>query len=654
MLHISMLVTMNTKLSCLCSFRNVCRASFSLVLLQLFTLLAQYSVVAFVPPGTVPRYNNCRNDDDVVVVDNRCTIRSCSTPTVVTDEEKEDCDILSQTAAKEQRSKIAKTTWETIALSATPSNRDVTINLKDDDNDDYAVTVHDEELFTDFLSSITGTYFINGLASCQVGNRLLHPFEAHGYVKSLILDGTTLRLQTRIVETTVTKYERMFNTPLARGVMSQLGNPLWNALAPTERNTANLMVTMWPPPNTLNNDRNNSNKQSVDGEDPVLIVGGDNGEPYMVDPETLETRGKLSDQVPALRGKKMLAHTRIDQRRQRLVLCSSTFDVSDRTTGERTEIEFVEFDIHWNVVACRIYKTRFMVFHDWVLTDHYYVVPKNPATFKWENLPQFLLGLRIGTDVFEMDYGSVGEMILIPRHDTNAKAIECAAKNFFQVFHFGPCFEESTSEDGLASTVTIYGSVFDQYRFGGEMGFNVANQEFDPIKWSSNPEIPAPRLDKFKIDIKAEAIIERQRIPLMDKVTGLDVPVDMPTWNNKDGTNHQYCYFVGAERPEGWFPFRSIVKADLVTGTIINWDAGDDSICSEPMYLPRRSAHAEDDGFVVSIVHNSNQTHCELVVFDSQRFDQGPIATINLGELMPWCVHGCWVPDYVPRERSTI
>lgn len=37
----------------------------------------------------------------------------------------------------------------------------------------------------------------------------------------------------------------------------------------------------------------------------------------------------------------------------------------------------------------------------------------------------------------------------------------------------------------------------------------------------------------------------------------------------------RYCYFSGAWRPEGWFPFRSLLKADLGSGTVTNWDAGD-------------------------------------------------------------------------------
>lgn len=80
-----------------------------------------------------------------------------------------------------------------------------------------------------------------------------------------------------------------------------------------------------------------------------------------------------------------------------------------------------------------------------------------------------------------------------------------------------------------------------------------------------------------------------------------------------------------------------------------NWDAGDERIVSEPMFLPRQNSKKEDDGFVISIVHNAKELKSELVVWDSPTFGNGPIGIINLGDLMPWCVHGCWVPDFVPQ-----
>jgi carotenoid cleavage dioxygenase len=149
------------------------------------------------------------------------------------------------------------------------------------------------------------------------------------------------------------------------------------------------------------------------------------------------------------------------------------------------------------------------------------------------------------------------------------------------------------------------------------------------------------------IDLATKKLKTKIRVPVIDPNTGLDIPVDMPNFNG-DAKPCRYSYFLGASRPEGWFPFRSIVKLDLHNFEALNWDAGDGQVVSEPMFVPRVNARGEDDGFVVSIVHNAEDRTCRLVVFDSLLFEAGPIASIDLGALMPWCVHGSWYPEYNP------
>mmetsp|Transcript_32570 Transcript_32570/g.47171 ORF Transcript_32570/g.47171 Transcript_32570/m.47171 type:complete len:109 (+) Transcript_32570:789-1115(+) len=58
----------------------------------------------------------------------------------------------------------------------------------------------------------------------------------------------------------------------------------------------------------------------------------------------------------------------------------------------------------------------------------------------------------------------------------------------------------------------------------------------------------------------------------------------------------------------------------------------------------------EDGGFVVSIIHDSTLRSCGLMVWKASSFEQGPIAQIDLGELVPWCVHGSWVPGFVSSQ----
>lgn len=69
---------------------------------------------------------------------------------------------------------------------------------------------------------VKGTYFVNGLASCRIGERLVHPFGANGHCKSLVFDGTgRMYFTTNIVATPLARKERSRrNEMLNRGVMS--------------------------------------------------------------------------------------------------------------------------------------------------------------------------------------------------------------------------------------------------------------------------------------------------------------------------------------------------------------------------------------------------------------------------------------------------
>ena len=535
----------------------------------------------------------------------------------------------------QERSQKAKETWSTVALQSTSNTNRKNVYLNGD-----STAVYNKILWDEFCT-IKGTYFINGLASCQIGDRLIHPFEAHGFIKSMVFDGQgEMRYTSNIVSTPLTLKELSSNRIVNRGVMSSVANmdtilgKIQNAISSSRRDTANLTADLWPPPGTINND----------GIESVLITCTDNGEPYALDPYTLETRGRLVDVVPKLKsvfpeGTKFLAHNRVDDDRNRLILCAYKMVIPGQNFLGNTRMEFIELDDNFDMVSRREFTTRFMVFHDWALTENYYVVPKNPAYLRWNNILKFVLGLSVGTDVFEMEEETNGEFVLIPRHDIEEEVKEVKTDSFFNCFHFGPVYEEATKE------MVVHGCVFDSYTFGGEMGFDGYEQKFSPIEWgstgleSNGAMAPAPRLDKFIIDINTSKIKSKTRIPC--------IPVDMPNFHG-DAKPCKHSYFLGAERPEGWFPFKQIVKLNCETFESSVYDAGDDKVVSEPMFLSRENPRTEDDGFVLSVIHDATNKTTKLVVWESQSFAEGPIAECVLGNLIPWCVHGSWYPNFNP------
>ncbi|CAK9115066.1 unnamed protein product, partial [Durusdinium trenchii] len=522
------------------------------------------------------------------------------------------------TTAAEARRAAARRSFREVATS-TPVEREETWHLPAD--------------APKALQALRGTYYLNGLASCDQGGRLVHPFEAHGFLRSFQFHGDgSITYRGRFVETTCSSMERAAGRPLFRGVFSNVVDfdlplGLLNAFSPRTRETANLTCRRWPP----------RAPRGVGGPpcSAVLVASGDNDTPMALDPTTLETLGPAP--FPGLSDEKWLAHTRYDAPRHRLVYASSTY-VSDAEDFLGTKLVFHEYNEEGQLVGERTHQTSFMVVHDWILTENYYVVPKNPARFHPPGLFAFLSGVAQGTEVFRMAEDEACAFLLIPRAGMTGEVKEIPLDRFFNIFHMGPTYEEE-------KLMVVHFVAFDRYRFGGEMGFDVVEQDFDPIGWSASATNPPPRLHRLQLDLEGNQMLERTQVPLRDKLRGgQDVPVDMPTFHPlRDGLKARYCYFSGAWRPEGWFPFRSLLKADLQSGEVTNWDAGDGCLVSEPLFLPNSPGatewlgeEQEDDGWLASVVHDGDAERCRLVLLDARRVQEGPVVTLDMGPLSPW------------------
>jgi carotenoid cleavage dioxygenase-like enzyme len=292
----------------------------------------------------------------------------------------------------------------------------------------------------DRLKGLVGTYYVNGLASCRIGKRLIHPFESHGFLKRVELDfdqsPPTASLTAKYVQTPVRKYESWLQRPLFRGAMSAVApmqksnglsmiqlflSQLLNALSPTTRETANLAVRMWP-------SRPSSNSTST------LIASSDNCRFYLVDATTLETHGP----EPVGSSSPMLAHTRVDNRRDRLVTCSLQY----RVNGEaNTLLTFEEIDSNGNSVGTASFTIQPpIVVHDWSLTEHYYVIPAAEIEFDLNKLPNLLLGQITATELFSVNPHAPAAVYLLQRPgcSDSTTPIRATMDRHGVVFHVGP------------------------------------------------------------------------------------------------------------------------------------------------------------------------------------------------------------------------
>jgi carotenoid cleavage dioxygenase len=87
------------------------------------------------------------------------------------------------------------------------------------------------------------------------------------------------------------------------------------------------------------------------------------------------------------------------------------------------------------------------------------------------------------------------------------------------------------------------------------------------------------------------------------------------------------------------------VKHDLITGARQVFDHGPGRAAGEPVFVARPGSVGEDDGWLVTFVHDGNDDSAEFVVLDAQDLDRGYVARVKLPQRVPFGFHGNWVRD---------
>ena len=87
------------------------------------------------------------------------------------------------------------------------------------------------------------------------------------------------------------------------------------------------------------------------------------------------------------------------------------------------------------------------------------------------------------------------------------------------------------------------------------------------------------------------------------------------------------------------------MKHDVQRGTTEVHDYGPGRMTSEPVFVPKPGAVAEDDGWILSYVYDPQRDRSDVVILEAQDFSAGPIATIRLPVRVPFGFHGGWAPD---------
>ena len=87
--------------------------------------------------------------------------------------------------------------------------------------------------------------------------------------------------------------------------------------------------------------------------------------------------------------------------------------------------------------------------------------------------------------------------------------------------------------------------------------------------------------------------------------------------------------------------------ADATSVEVESWMPGVHKFVGEPLFVARPGSKAEDDGWILVLVHDGDNVSTDLAILDAQKISEGPIANLKLPTYVPMGVHGSWTDEYI-------
>lgn len=150
-------------------------------------------------------------------------------------------------------------------------------------------------------------------------------------------------------------------------------------------------------------------------------------------------------------------------------------------------------------------------------------------------------------------------------------------------------------------------------------------------------KIPPSFLYRTQIDLQSELIKHEQ----LD-----DRNVEFPRIReDRNSLMHRFIYLPANTNNLGLGSnlFNSLVKYDVHSQTSTTSDFGKQSQIGEAVFVPRKNATSEDDGYVMLFLYNIPSNSSEFIILDAQNISQPPLARIKMPQRVPQGLHGSWI-----------
>ncbi|MBX9254613.1 carotenoid oxygenase family protein [Desmonostoc muscorum CCALA 125] len=248
-----------------------------------------------------------------------------------------------------------------------------------------------------------------------------------------------------------------------------------------------------------------------------------------------------------------------------------------------------------------------VMMHDFAITENYTIFMDLPVTFSAQRAQR-------GEPIMMFERDRPSRFGIVPRHGDNSNI------RWFQSL---PCYAFHT---------------LNAYEEGDEVVLIACRMSSTTVLISDDsqldPEANIPRLYRWRFNLSTGTVREE----MLD-----DVASEFPRVNeNLLGRKTRYGYSNKAANSP--LPlFEGIIKYDFSNGKSQTHEFGQGRYGGEAVFAPRPGATVEDDGWLMTFVHDESSDTSELVVVNAQDITAEPVARVIIPQRVPYGFHGAWV-----------
>ena len=356
--------------------------------------------------------------------------------------------------------------------------------------------------------------------------------------------------------------------------------------------------------------------------------------PYAVDPDSLETIGYDPFQGE-VKSKTFTAHPKIDPFTNELVCFG--YEAKGLAT---LDVVTYALDKQGSKTADFWLKSPWCAFiHDCAITPNFIVLFLWPFEANEERM-------KAGKQHWAWSYDLPATFIVAPRREGAALKYGWKPEEH-RVYSWKNCMPIHTAGAWETDEGKIYvesSRIHDNALpfFPSEDGRNPSpNAKADFVRWELDLSKPTGTI-----------------VP--DPIVVLDVPSEFPRIDERFMTKQYEWLFLNVFIPESsvgnkniYHGLNGLAMHNNKTGKTRYFHAGDDSLCQEPIFIPRSTNAPEGDGWIMSLIERRAAGRCDIVVIDTSDFEK-PVAIVQLPFHVKAQIHGNWVQATALGTRKSL